>query len=621
MKAGLEVHQQLATGKLFCRCPCELSEEVAARFVRRLRAAGGEERAIDPAARFQAACDLLYRYESTPTSCLVEMDEEPPHALDPIALESALIVAHMVGARIVDEIQVMRKIVVDGSNTSGFQRTALIAVGGEIRVDGKAIGIESICLEEDAARKVAESPGEITYRLDRLGIPLLEVATSPDIASGSEARRVAEEIGALLRATPRVRRGIGTVREDLNVSIEGGHRVEIKGVQELRWIEAYVAAEAERQRVLLEVRDRLRAQGARPPGTEFADLGPALGAVASGPLARKGGSGGAILGVRLPGFAGCLRSPPGTDHRLGRELAERARRFGIGGLLHSDELPGYGLGPAEIDRIRAALDAGPADGFLLVADPSASRAEAALRAAVERARAAIDGIPGETRDPLPEGRTRYSRPLSGRHRMYPETDVPPIVVSPDDRRRAVEKVPERPGELEDRLARTFAVPRDLAHQLVVAGESVRFEELVRRGRAPVAVARLLTQELPLVEADAAPSGRPLPIDQLDSALRGAEEGRYAKEALVQVLAALRAGTASPEAAAADLGLSGLSDAELDRIVQEIVDRNEPLVRARKGDAFQPLMGDVMKVVRGRRDGQEIARRLRAAIDRVAAATS
>lgn len=184
MKVGLEVHQQLATGKLFCECPAELSEEVRGSFVRYLRSTSGENRAVDAAAAFQAARGLRYRYEIVAASCLVDMDEEPPHPLNPAALDVALTLALMLDARPVDEISVMRKIVVDGSNTAGFQRTALVAIDGHLDLRGKRYSILSICLEEDAARKIGESNGEITYRLDRLGIPLVEIATGPEVEIG-----------------------------------------------------------------------------------------------------------------------------------------------------------------------------------------------------------------------------------------------------------------------------------------------------------------------------------------------------------------------------------------------------------------------------------------------------
>ena len=615
MKAGLEVHQQLSTGKLFCRCPCEFSETVTGRFTRRLMAAGGEERSVDPAARFQASRDLLYRYETTPTSCLVEADEEPPHPLDPTALETALVVARMLGARVVDEIEVMRKIVVDGSNTSGFQRTALVAVDGSIEVDGRRISIDSISLEEDAARKVAEAPGEVTYRLDRLGIPLLEIATGPEITGGREARAVAEEIGALLRATARVRRGIGSIREDLNVSIEGGRRIEIKGVQELRWIEQYVDHEVERQRILLRVRDSLHQRRAKAPTEDPVDLTEVFEGVDEGPLAARASRSCSVLAIALPGFAGLLRSPPGSSERLGRELADHARAFGLAGLLHSDELPGYGIEEKHIAEVRSRLKLGPEDAFVLLADESEPRLRAVATAIQRRAAQAIEGIPGETRDPLPEGRTRYSRPIPGRHRMYPETDVPPIPVLPSDLSRVDGLLPERPSELRQRLARDYGLPHDLVRQLVSAGEASRFELLAQHGHTATLVARLLTQDLPLVEGDPSSIVGEIPTETLDAVLRASERGVFAKEGIPTVLNELAHGAPDVDTAARRAGLSGMSDDELGRVVRGVVERNRALLAERGLEAFQPLMGDVMKVVRGRRDGNEVAKRLRDEIER------
>src|SRR5882762_672233 len=186
IKVGLEIHQQLATGKLFCRCPSELEEKVSGTFVRRLRATKSEMGEVDPAALAETRKAKLYRYEMTPaTSCLVDADEEPPHPMNSPALEVALTMAAMCKMDMVDEIHVMRKIVVDGSNTTGFQRTALIAGRGALpMVDGSSLRLESLGLEEDSARETGESEGEVVYRLDRLGIPLIELATAPDIHSG-----------------------------------------------------------------------------------------------------------------------------------------------------------------------------------------------------------------------------------------------------------------------------------------------------------------------------------------------------------------------------------------------------------------------------------------------------
>jgi len=619
VKAGLEVHQQLAVGKLFCGCPADLSEEVTEAFTRSLRAAGGESRAVDVAAALQASRGLVYRYEGGPSSCLVEMDEEPPHPLNEAALDTALTLALLLRARPVDEIEVMRKIVVDGSNTTGFQRTALVAVDGELEVSGRRYSIPTICLEEDAARKVRESPGEITYRLDRLGIPLIEIATGPEIVSGAEAREVAEEIGALLRATRRVRRGIGTIREDVNVSIEGGHRIEVKGVQELRLIEEYVDREVARQKFLLELRDELGRSHARVPADPPLDVTDLFREVASGPFSGAGRGGQVVLAVGLVGFDGLLRSPPGSEERLGREFADHARSVGLRGLVHSDELPAYGVSEATVAAVRERMGLAKADAFVLVTDRSHERASMALKRVVERARVALEGVPGETRDPLPDGRTRFSRPLPGRDRMYPETDIPPIPITAERLERLRSHLPERPEELEARLARSHGLPIEVVRQLVYGDLVERFESLARSGHPAGLVARLLTQDLPAVSTGAA-GGLPFEpsLETLGAVLAAAKAGRIAKEGVPTVLSALAAGAPSVEVAIERAGLSGFSKEDLIALVRKVVEANAEIVRARGEAAFSPLMGDVMREVRGRRDGREVSDTLHAEIARVRA---
>jgi glutamyl-tRNA(Gln) amidotransferase subunit E len=621
MKAGLEVHQQLATGKLFCECPAEFSEEVLGSFARRLRAAGGEDRGIDAAASFQASRGLRYRYEVVPTCCLVEMDEEPPHPLNGEALDTALTLALLLNAHPMDEVLVMRKIVVDGSNTSGFQRTALIATDGSLEVGGRRISVISICLEEDAARKVKESEEEVTYRLDRLGIPLVEIATGPDIRSGLEAREVAQEIGALLRATRRVRRGIGTIREDVNVSTEGGHRIEIKGVQELRKIQEYVDGEVARQTFLLTVRDELRRRKASVPGRPPIEVSELCSGIASGPLAESPRAPRVVLAVGLPGFGGLLRSPTGTEERLGRELADQARAVGLRGLLHSDELPGYGFDAERVAEVRRRLTLGPEDAFVLVSDRLRERAERALHRVLDRARAALEGIPGETRDPLPDGRTRYSRPLPGRDRMYPETDVAPIAIPAERLARLRRSLPERPEALRARLERTHGLPSEVVRQIVYSDDEEAFEELTRRGHDASLVVRLLLQELPAASAPA--PGRPAfvpTLEVLDALLKAVESGRFAKEGIAVVLSALADSAPSLDAAIERAGLSGFTLEDLSSLIERVVRSNEEVVRRRGDEAFSPLMGDVMKEVRGRRDGREVADALRRAIAKLRSET-
>jgi glutamyl-tRNA(Gln) amidotransferase subunit E len=612
MKAGLEVHQQLSTGKLFCACPAELSETVTRTVARRLRATGGENHAIDPAAAFQASRNLTFEYEATPTSCLVELDEEPPHPLDPEALDVALTMALLLNARPLDEVEVMRKIVVDGSNTSGFQRTALVAIDGSLEVEGRTYSIPSICLEEDAARKIGESSHGVRYRLDRLGIPLIEIATGPEISSGDEARTVAEEIGMLLRATRRVRRGIGTIREDVNVSAEGGARVELKGVQDLRKIHQYVDGEVERQTVLLAVGKELAARGASVPDSAPVDLTSELRSVAQGPMGETIARGGVVLGIALPGFGGLLAPPGGGKERLGRELAERVRAAGVRGLLHSDEFPAQGLDAATAAPLRRRLGVeDPRDAFVLIADKSPSVAARALATVRERAREALAGIPSETRDPLPDGRTRYSRPLPGRDRMYPETDVPPVPVTAERILALRAALPERPRETRARLVARYSLSTDIARGLQKLGEVERFEDLVAKGHGSALVAQLLGREVPATGDDDEAFDFPVPL--LDELLRAVESGAFAKEGLSKVVAALAAGAPTVEDAIKKSGLVSLSRHELETMAKSLVGQNRTLVEAKGNAAFSALMGDLMREVRGRRDGQEVAAVLRAAL--------
>src|SRR5881397_2017349 len=353
LKVGLEIHQQLATRKLFCECESVLVDEPGGiRFRRRLRPTQSEMGEIDAAALEEAKRRLTFVYEATPNSCLVEADEEPPHPPNPEALDIALEIALLLDADPVNEVDFMRKIVIDGSNTAGFQRSGLVALDGRLEVNGKRIGVPTILLEEDAARKLGEAGAEVVYRLDRLGIPLIEIATTPDIETPEEAREVALAFGSLLRATRNVKRGIGTIREDVNVSIEGGARIEIKGVQDLRMIATFVEKEVERQRMLLEIAAELGKRGVRSVPSDLLNVTSAFGRTESKVVRATVTKGGVVLGWSLPGFAGLLKG------KLGPELAAHARIAGVAGIFHSDELPGYGISREETEAVRAAWGLG-----------------------------------------------------------------------------------------------------------------------------------------------------------------------------------------------------------------------------------------------------------------------
>ncbi len=248
-KAGLEIHQQLETNKLFCSCPSVLRDEKPDVLIKRkLRSSEGESGEKDVAAEFETLKNKEFNYEGYKDStCSVEFDEEPPHGMNEDALEIVLQVCLLLNCKLVDEVQVMRKVVVNGSNTAGFQRTALVGHGGFLKTNKGKVGIQSVCVEEDAAREIKRNKNSVTFRLDRLGIPLIEIATDPDIKDPEHCKEVAEKLGMILRSTSKVKRGLGTIRQDVNVSIKNGNRVEIKGFQDLRSMVKIIDNEVKRQ--------------------------------------------------------------------------------------------------------------------------------------------------------------------------------------------------------------------------------------------------------------------------------------------------------------------------------------------------------------------------------------
>jgi glutamyl-tRNA(Gln) amidotransferase subunit E len=596
---GLEIHQQLDTRKLFCDCPSCLVEEEGASFQRRLRPTQSEMGEIDRAALAQAERKMRFRYQAPPSaSCLVDADEEPPHAANAEAVELALTVAALVEASPVDEIHFMRKLVIDGSNTTGFQRTAMVAMDGFLEVNGRRISIASLCLEEDAARKVETSGSEITYRLDRLGIPLIEIATGPDMHSPDEVKEVAQRLGSIMRATRKVKRGIGTIREDINISIPGGARVEIKGVQELRMLPIYVEKEMERQRSLLSIRDILQERGVGPATVESIDITSTFDGCTSKVISGALKSGGKVLASKLPGFAGVLRSADGRL-RLGAEMAQRARTRGVKGIFHSDELPAYGIGQEYVDAVRQALGSAPGDAFVLCAADEA-KARNALEAAVERANEALVGVPEETRDPQPDGSSTYSRPLPGAARMYPETDVPPIAVPAERMDRIRANLPELPEARTKRIAADYGIHEQQARQLVREGWDDVFEEIAADREMAALAARTLTSTLSELERD-------VDISRLDeaafkAAFAGVSAGKFAKEAMPDVLRKMAEGKGVDDAVK-ELGLSAMSVDEAREIVAKVVREREAFVREKGMGAVGPLMGPVMAELRGRLDGK------------------
>src|SRR6056297_178265 len=360
--AGLEIHQQLDTEtKLFCDSPTvERDPEAAEREItRRLHPTKSELGELDDAAMEESRVDREFTYLAYDTTCLVEEDDEPPRRVDSEALSVALQIADLLDVSVVVQAHVMRKLVIDGSNTSGFQRSILLGQSGAIETSEGRVSIVDLMLEEESAKRVEETEDGVVYSLDRLGVPLAEIGTGPDIRSPEGARRAAERIGMLLRSTGAVKRGLGTIRQDVNVSIADGARVEVKGVQDLQGIEDIVRGEVGRQAELLDVRDELRERDASVG--DVSDVTDAFADTESGVIRGALDSGGKVTAVPLFGFDGLVGREIQPDRRLGTELSDHAKRHGAGGVFHTDELPAYGVTADEVAALRDAVDAGEED--------------------------------------------------------------------------------------------------------------------------------------------------------------------------------------------------------------------------------------------------------------------
>lgn len=465
-KAGLEIHQQLNTKKLFCNCDSELQDrEPDIKVERFLHAVAGETGEIDIAAAHEQAKKRKFIYEAfSDATCLVELDEEPPHEINQDALKIALQISFLLNAKPLQIAQIMRKTVIDGSNTSGFQRTMLIAEDGFIETRGGKVRIATIVLEEDAARiiKQDKEKGQTTYRLDRLGIPLVEIATHADIKTPEQALEAAAKLGDILRACS-VKRGLGTIRQDVNLSIKGGERVEIKGFQELKAIPDVIGKEIERQ------------------------------------LSLKGKT------------------------------------------------------------------------------------------------------KGEVRKALPDGKTEFLRPLPGKARMYPETDLPLVHITQELVQKAKDSLPKLREEHQSELER-LGVPKDLAVQIVKENLLPLFNELLKTKVEPALIAKTITLTTKNIVAHEKISSEKakekFTQDSYRKVLQAFYQEKITKDAIESALTDIAKGENAEKAIAK---YKSLSKAEIERIIKEII-KQKPQLKGNRG----AIMGLAMQQLRGKADGKLIA---------------
>jgi glutamyl-tRNA(Gln) amidotransferase subunit E len=613
---GIEIHQQLDTAcKLFCGCPTKHREvgESNFEFFRYLRPSRSELGEIDRAALEEVLVSRKFLYKSYDTTCLVEADEEPPREINPEALEISLVIARLLAMKIVDEVQTMRKMVIDGSNTSGFQRTAYVGSKGSIDTAQGPVGIGLLCLEEEAARIVDDRGDSLVYSLDRLGIPLVEIGTAPDIISPSHAREVAKTLGMILRSTGRVKRGLGTIRQDVNVSIKGGARVEVKGVQDLNLIDKIVELEVLRQVRLLEIKEDLLRRKASI-GADLGDVTSLFASTGSKVIAKSIKSGGVVLACRLVGFDGLVGREVQPGRRLGTELSDRAKRAGVGGIFHTDELPAYGVTKDEVEAVRGLLVAGKGDCVVMVTGPK-ERAEKALQAVLVRAREALTCVPEETRRALPDGCSEYMRPLPGSARMYPETDVPSVVVT--DRMLDKLQLPELFAARASRFQRDHGLNPELARVMAASPNYQLFEEIVAEFKVPSSIVVRALETIPIELAREGVSVSHLTDQHFRDGFALVASGWIAKEGLVDLLRAL---AKHPEMSAAEAAraasLAGVDEAGVEVVVKAVLASKADLVKAKGERAAGPLMGLVMKELRGKADGALVSAILKKEIQNI-----
>jgi len=605
--AGIEIHQQLDTKeKLFCHCPTTLREiaEHDGEFSRYLRATVSEMGEIDRAAKEEMKSNRMFRYYSYDTTCLVENDEEPPAPVNDEALSVCLTIGKMFGMTPVPQVHTMRKLVIDGSNTSGFQRTALVAFNGALPNGGL---IETICLEEEAAQRVKDE----VFSLDRLGIPLIEITTSPCMHTPEEVRNTAEHIGMVLRSTGKVKRGLGTIRQDVNISIAAGARVEIKGVQDLDLIAEVVRREVQRQQSLLAIQGELVKRGAVVDATAGIEVTALFKETTSAVLkkAKK------IHAVVLKGFAGLVGREIQPERRLGSEMSDYAKKCGVGGIFHTDELPAYGVTAEEVAHLRSYMHAAEPDCVILVAGASEKQATCAIGQVITRAKLALSDkpVPEETRKMLESGSTAYMRPLPGAARMYPETDVLPVLI--DDARWEAVAIPELISAKADRFVAAYGIERNYALQLAASDKLPLFEQAVAEGIKPkLAVFTILSTatELRRDGVDIAE----IPDQAYLDTWHAVDSGKAAREAIPEIFRGIADGSTFAEA----LGklAPAVSREELEKIVKTIIAGRADFVQQKGMAALGPLMGVVMAEVRGSVDGRIVSELLK---QEIAAATS
>ncbi len=618
LKAGLEIHQQLKTRrKLFCRCPAGCyTHEVDAEILRHMRPTLSELGEYDGTAlmEFKTKKEIVYLLKNE-SVCTYEMDDAPPFEMDPEAIRIALEVSLLYNLNLVSEIHIARKQYLDGSIPTGFQRTTILGVDGEVPFKNRTLHIIQLGLEEDSCREVSDVGHRITFRTDRLGMPLIETVTYPELTTPEEVAEAAELLSSLVRSTGHVRTGAGAAREDVNVSINGGTRIEIKGVPSIKRIPRLVYNEARRQHNLLKIREELKSRNITPETFEHghADVTGILHDTSYIPIRQAVKEGKHVAAVRLKGFKGILAHPTQEHTFFGQEISDRVKVIAClmdhPNILHSDSTdPGISRG--QWNRIRKRLRGNGEDSFVVVWG-SNEDLQTAIQEIAIRAKEATEGVPSETRQAFRDGTQGFERILPGANRMYPDTDEPPISI-PDEMVETVRAaLPETPWKRVERLRElglddtTIEILADSAllplFDAVMAQYDNRMDFMVKLIRRDL---RGWTRR-----------GRP--VKRIDADVMGAlfdslRSGKLLPEAVTYILDAfLDAPESGIQAAIERFTPTGGEKAELDRLVGEAKHLQHDLKSVTRQGRQRYFMGQILSDngLRGRVAAAIVAERL------------
>ncbi len=577
-KCGIEIHQQLFTRrKLFCRCPAGLySDTHDVEVLRHMRPTLSELGEYDGTAlmEFKTKKNVVYLLNKE-SVCTYEMDDTPPFPINQEAVDKAIQIALMFGMNVIDEVHVARKQYLDGSIPTGFQRTAIIGVDGILPYNERQIRIFQLNVEEDSCREVKDEGHFIWFRTDRLGMPLIEIITAPDMRTPDEAAEVVELLGRVCKASGNVRRGIGSVRQDVNVSVTGGTRVEIKGVPRYGLIPALTQNEAIRQLRLLSLRDKLLRQGVTEENlsvTEAEIIGSA-GKMNFSRIFPNMRNGDEIRAVKLEGLAGVLSAPvqPGLD--FAHEVKGRIRVIACIDLppimIHTDDWPKYEGWEIDRDYLLKEMNAGENDSVALVCGERRDTITAAQEIKL-RIVDALRGVPSETRQAKPGGLTDFERILPGPDRMYPDTDTPPTEIKQERVEKLRATTPAPPWEMRAKLI-SIGAPAYHADVLSISPYASLFAKAVEAGAdAKFAAVALVEWCSGPVRRDST-LGNPgsLSEERLNEFFRAFRAGKFQREVARKVLLRMiERQSATVDEILGELAISDIPQFEVEALVEE-----------------------------------------------------